>query len=476
MMSPIQRFTRDGASRYIWAAVCLAAIVGLAFATTAGRRALDEERAASKQRAVGYVRDVLDTRLDNAALARLVQDQSSVSLQALVDRSILTDKRVARVRIWWDDGTMLFSTGPNPPLRPGGKAGLNIDILKQASHGAITLSGWSDTGGAKDPERSYFRTYVPLTASDTAIAEIDQTDRGTLAPIRSEWFRYQMLAGTLVLLFLFMLALSLRDPIARINAGVPFPASSIPLGYSVIDDDRLNAVHEVYRLASERIARLQEKIAESEEDRRRLEGVIQRALSKVSSDSDAPAPSEAGASTPQASPSSVVQVPESEIVADAPVDDAWVAAASGALARASREKPLPVTSRKEKSAAKKQVDKTPTAAPQKNTKPAVAPPHVAKPRPAPAPARQEAAAAPSPPPAPAPISPKPEANDSAHAAALGTFIRFTEKDRRSREDTTDLDQGAVRAALARTAGRKKPDVERLQLHEESPGDQPTGTD
>jgi hypothetical protein len=73
----------------------------------------------------------------------------------------------------------------------------------------------------------------------------------------------------------------------------------------------------------------------------------------------------------------------------------------------------------------------------------------------------------------------PKVDDAtAHAAALETFIRLTESDRQP-HDTTTVDQGAVRAALARTAARKKPGGERLQLpdsHEESLGGPPSGSE
>ena len=82
-------------------------------------------------------------------------------------------------------------------------------------------------------------------------------------------------------------------------------------------------------------------------------------------------------------------------------------------------------------------------------------------------------------PTPAPSSPARQGGDAAaHAAALETFIRLTESDRQH-HDTTTVDQGAVRAALARTAARKKPGGERLQLpesHEESPGGPPADRD
>ena len=43
-MSPVERFTRDGASKYVWAVLALVALLGLAYAITAGGRAVDDER------------------------------------------------------------------------------------------------------------------------------------------------------------------------------------------------------------------------------------------------------------------------------------------------------------------------------------------------------------------------------------------------------------------------------------------------
>ena len=83
------------------------------------------------------------------------------------------------------------------------------------------------------------------------------------------------------------------------------------------------------------------------------------------------------------------------------------------------------------------------------------------------------AATPASPPT-APTAADPESADAeAHEAALEMFIRLTESDRQA-HDTTEVDQGAVRAALARTAARKKPGGERLQPHEGAPGESPGG--
>ena len=344
-MSLIERFTRDTASRYVWAALALAAAIGLAYSLSSGGRAIEEERAIAEDRAVGYVEEVLAPRLGSRELAAPISGQQKDSLEAVVRRSIIADERVSRVRIWSTEGTLLFSTDRSD--RAGSNEGLNDPLLREASReGAITRWDYSDGGGAEDPERSLVRTYAPL--GTTAVVEIDQTDESTVALVRSEWAGYQLIAGGLLAWFVIMIALSLRDPIERMNVGVPFAASSVPQGFALIDDDRLAAVHEVYRLASERVGRLQAKLDESEEARRRLEGDIQRVLSKAAS--TAPHPVAAAASAAPADVASepeVVQVPESDVVVTSPLGDEWAAAPAGPLARASRaQKPTPTTAPK----------------------------------------------------------------------------------------------------------------------------------
>jgi hypothetical protein len=491
-MSVIARFTRDSASKYVWAVMAGAAIGGLAFAITNGNDALDRERANAQGRAVQYVEEALDPRLESSDLDGPITGQPAASLEAAVERTILADDRLARVRIWSAGGPLLFSTDRADTL--GSDAGLNDELLREvAREGVLTRTGVSDTGGENDPERSLLRTYVPLRAS--AVAEIDQTDEGTLAAVRTEWMYYQLLAGAMLLLFLVLTGLSLRDPIEPINTGVPFASSSVPAGFSLIDDDRLHAVHEVYRLASERVGRLQQKLDESEEARRRLEGHIQQALSKAAGTSATAPPSRTQAPTPAPAPvappePAVVEVPESDVV-EAPSGGARTASPAGPLARASRDqKTPPATSRAPKPAAEKprRVRKPKPVKPEPvKPEPAKREPVTTEPEPA---AASDAIVVPEPTPEPerrvatmattsASSSAAPTAADreladaEAHEAALEMFIRLTESDRQP-HDTTEVDQGAVRAALARTAARKKPGGERLQPHEGSPGESPGG--
>jgi hypothetical protein len=250
-------------------------------------------------------------------------------------------------------------------------------------------------------------------------------------------------------LFLFMSALSLRDPIQQINVGVA-SAASIPAGFSLIDNDRLHSVREVYRLATERVKRLQEKLSESEDARRRLEGEIQRALALAESGGTRPAapaaPAAPASVAPSATEPTIVQVPESDVVAEEP-GDARVAASAGPLSASREQQPFPPTPPKETPAGEE---------PRRASKRRKAKPET----PAAASTRD---------------TPDSEIRDAkAHAAALETFVRLTEKDRQPQEA---VDQGAVRA-LSPAAARKKLLAERLKPppQGESTGDPRTGTD
>ncbi len=505
-MGLIDRFTRDEASKYVWGALTLVAMGALVFAIVHAGNVLDDRRAAAQGRAVGYVEDVIDPLLDDTGLAAPTADQQDPLETAVV--SILTDDRVSRVRLWSStDGSLLFSSDRSDD--EGSMAAFNDEVLQLAAReGTLTLSNLDETG-SNDPGRSLLRTYVSL--GEEFVVEIDQTDAGTMAGARAEWLRYELLAGVMVLALLVMTGLSLRDPIARINAGVPFAISSVPAGYSLIDNDRLHAVHEVYRLASERVGRLQQKLKESEAGRRRLEGEIQRTLSKA-----AATPTRTDASPPTSPPAagepSIVQVPESDVV-EPKVRDARAVALAGPLARASRDqRPPPGSARKKERA--KRAQKEPKDEPQRPAaaaqveqidrpaapRPAaLAPSTPAKEALAPAdPVRESPTPVEAPVKAPAPsTAPTSErrvaANAStvdtaepastpvdqdaedakAHEAALKTFLRLTESDR-EHAGTGDVDQGAVRAALAKTAARKKRGGDRLQGQQGPSGDSAGG--
>jgi hypothetical protein len=515
MVGPIERFTRDAVSKYVWSSLLLAAILGLVFAMLWGDRAVEAELRASETRAVTAVREQLAPRIQATDLTAPFTGAELASLREVADRSILNDPRMVRVRIWSAGGLSLFSTDRHDAL--GSNAAFNNEVLAEAASGeTLTRSNVTDIGGEDALGRSLLRTYTPIGRG--AVAEVDQTTAGTIAPIHTEWAWYQVLAGAVIVLFLVLTFFSLRDPVERINAGVHFAPSAIPAGYALIDNDRLHAVEEVYRLAHDRVARLERKLAESEAMRRRLEGDIQRALTQAATGSGAraastlptalpapaaaarhPAPQPAGstpgvarpaasaarsssgelgaaarrrarraaAEKPPPSTTDVVTVPESEVVGGAETprvtripravrDDAGKRSIPAAASVSSDQAPTTRRRRREESRST-----PPVAIPSgEGSEP---PGRSSRPR-----RRGEPGVG-------TVVAPRaqPDIDEAkAHEAALETFIRLTESDRRH-EDASQVDQGAIRAALARTAARKKPGGDRLQPHEDphegSPG-------
>jgi hypothetical protein len=511
-MSLVQRFTRDSASKYVWGALLLVGILGVVFAFTAGSDAVRDERLRAERRAVAAADEVLGPSLEGVDLATPVDGRDLTALRGAIADSIGTDARVARVAVWSAGGELLFSTDRTDNI--GSNEALNDELLQRAATGD-TLTRWnvSDVGGTDEVGRSLLRTYTPLRSG--VVAEIDHAEDGTVGPVAAAWWRYRIVAAAAAAFFLLMTILALRDPLARINTGVRFSTAAIPDGYELIDEERLHAVEEVYRLAHDRVAKLEARLSESEQDRRRLEGVLQRALTSASTGAPTPAPPEP------------LERPIAPAEPTAPSPAVATATPSHLIQRASQ--PVAVPSEVPDAEPKRRRSRKPAPAPAEE-RPAAS---VDVPPPVPAPAEM--------PPAPAPVivpeiaeveeieeveevadvadvpevAPvaevaeiaevvtvpdsdivRPEkprrqrlrrrtepvaaiatdpdvdtdaADAAAHEAALETFIRLTERDRQPHE-AAEVDQGAVRAALARTAARKKPGSAKLQPHEVPAGE------
>jgi hypothetical protein len=473
-MGAFERFTRDRVSKFVWGALLLLAVAALVFTLLHRGDAIDQARDEAQQRAVAAVQDVVAPHLDRTDAEAPIQEPAASALRDAIAGSALAEPPVVRLRVWAPSGNLLFSTDREERL--DSNAALTNDVVARAAAGT-TITRWdlTDVGGVDERGRSLVRTYTPV--GTRSVVEVDQTHEGTVGPAESTWLRYQILAGAFVLLFVIMTIASFRDPIERINTGVTFGPSSVPAGYSLIDDERLNAVEEVYRLAHDRVARLQERLEESEASRRDLEGEIQRMRTGIATGArtimtTATTPSPAA---PRPAPRPVV-VPEAQPPAQRPPADRPPAPVQRPAAPV--EPPAPV--------------RRPAAPVEPPAVVSVPESEVVEP----------AASQPDPEPVgldPAPIREKPKRalrrrlaeagaagttasaapatvdidDAKAHEAALETFIRLTESDRQHVQPD-EIDQGAVRAALARTAARKKPGGTKLQPHEEPSGERPGG--
>ena len=349
-MGLIDRFTRDAASKYVWAVLALVAAGGLVFAITNGARALDDERANAQARAVLYVEEALGSPdRGRGPRSRRSRDQQAASLDAAVQRTILADDRLSRVRIWSADGRLLFSTDGADTL--GSNAGLNDELLQRGV--ARRCAHPLERLGHRRRERPGAQPPADVRADRGIGGRRDRPDRRGHPGGGAD--RVAVLPAP-----------RRRDaaPVPRHDRTVaPRPDRADQRRRSLrrlVDprgllSDRQRSAPRGPRGLSARVGARRadaEKLEESEEARRRLEGDIQRVLSKAAtaprSDTTPPIPPPAPAPEPP-----VVRVPESDVVAK-PLGDAWTASPAGPLARASRDqKPPPATARMAKPAAEK---------------------------------------------------------------------------------------------------------------------------
>jgi hypothetical protein len=528
-MGLIDRFTRDAVSKYVWGGLLALALLALALTIWAGGGAVREAARAAERRGVA-IADRVERELTGEPVAPVAD------VEGLTD-AVLRHPAVSRVRVWEPDSAKLRFTTDARERRRDLNSGfsLNDEFLAAATGEVITITDFSDTFGdpADDPAHTLLRTYVPVEGpAGRFVVEVDHLDELTTGPVRSEWFRYRLLAAAAFLAMLVMTGLSLREPVDEINAGVvvvPASASaSAPAGRSLVEAERLAEAEKVYRLANDRIERLKRELQRSEEVGRRLEGELQRRSAKAGVAPTAPALDRPRARRRKerapAPPERVVEVPESGAAAPA----APALPPSGEPGRKPKPRRAPPrrnavglegtestpteapsagrptggrTPRRAAAAERTAVSGTrggipgrwrpptggasegaaPTAPPSGGrravgSRPAPTPSSAPAPAPAPttAPAPESGQATSSAEPTRSPRPERPERPEREPREAAGDpVIRLPETDAVPEDAVQeDEDQAAVRAALARTAARKK--LQSARLHRDDGPDEPLG--
>jgi hypothetical protein len=243
-------------------------------------RAIDERRDDAAVRAWSLATGTIAPALDGAALAPIGGEASS-TLGAEVSEHVLGDPWTDTVRIWDADSRLLWSSQPNDPV--GSAGGLNDDDLTRALADitrADQVVNDRDLDGR--PADTTFSAYAPFTlGGDIAVAQLEVDEATLLGDVRGDWLGYRIVFG-LAAIVTFALAIgSMREPIARIGAGVPFYRTSLPRGTDVIELDRKIELERAGANARERVAHMEARLRESEELRLRAEGDLQRALSQL---------------------------------------------------------------------------------------------------------------------------------------------------------------------------------------------------
>jgi hypothetical protein len=306
------RFTRDEISSWVWWPATMVLVVLLVLTFPGENRAIDGRRDDAAARAWSLATDTIAPALADVAAAP-IQGEAAADLSGLVRDRALGDPWADVVRIWADDSTLLWSSDPADPIGTAG--GLNDDDIIRANADvtrALQVVSERDLdGGPTDPT---FSAYAPFSlGGEIATVQVEVADATLLGDVRGDWLGYRIVLGLAAAFTLAFGIGSMREPVARIGAGVPFYRASVPRDMDVIEVDRKVELERAGAHARERVAHMDARLRESEELRLKAEGDLQRALSQLATK---PRPARSVIPRPEPADDAVVVVPPAESPAE----------------------------------------------------------------------------------------------------------------------------------------------------------------
>jgi hypothetical protein len=237
-------------------------------------RAIRERRADATSRAWSLATETLAPALA-AHDAGSIGSEAADELSSLAAERLLAASWTEVVRIWAADGTLLWSSDTRD--RVGSAAGLNDGMIaRTVEEPTVARQVVAERALDGTPTVPTFSAYAPFPlGSRVAAAEFQVADDTLTGDVRDRWLGYRIVIGVAGLLTLAFALGSLREPVARIGAAVPFGRSSLPRGMEVIETERKLDLERAGTNARERVLHMDARLRESEELRLRVESDLQ---------------------------------------------------------------------------------------------------------------------------------------------------------------------------------------------------------
>jgi hypothetical protein len=307
----LDRFSRDEVSAKIWWPLALLGVIALALSFPIANRAADRTRADAAVEAL---------RVSDATLQPLTSAGASTAEISQAARAIVAaEPTLSAVRVW--DASHELMASSDPADRVGSAEALNDADIDRALVAGSTWVVADAAGGSSEPMYSAY-TAIRGDGGDV-VTQFEAADATLLADVHHDWMWFRIVVGAATLLLLALALLSMREPVARIGAGVPFSPENVPPWLRVMDVDREVALEQAGERARDRLANLQAKLDESERQRLRAEGELQQALTALGTKSPPPATLIVPDATPTTSP---VASASPQSLRGAPTPDAAAAA------------------------------------------------------------------------------------------------------------------------------------------------------
>jgi hypothetical protein len=265
----LDRFSKDEVSAKIWWPLTLLGVIALALSFPIANRAADRARADAAADAVAVSTTTLEPLTSAGASAAQISDAA---------RSIVAAQpTLSAVRVWDTSHRLVAFSDPDDQL--GSAEALNDADIDRAVAIGSTWTVADEAGGSSEP---MYSAYTAIRGDgEDVVTQFEAADATLLADVHRDWMGFRIVVGVGTL-FLFVLALlSMREPAARIGAGVPFYPQNVPPWLRVMDVDREVALEQAGERARDRLAKLQAKLVESERLRLQAEGELQQALTTL---------------------------------------------------------------------------------------------------------------------------------------------------------------------------------------------------
>jgi hypothetical protein len=208
-----------------------AALFGVGFLQ---QRALDQKIADQGAKAATAARQVVAPVTKDVSLTKPLPSATATRLERDLKKGPLAGDALLRVRIFAQDGTLLFSTDPDD--RPNDSRVGDASAIRAAAVGAVTSSVGTDrvaTPGGKATSVELLRTYVELPSgkgNPPAVVGVDQRYQPIEVAAQQPWHTIRLgLEGAAALLAVIgLVLLGRRASVKRAQAKARTPASPKP--------------------------------------------------------------------------------------------------------------------------------------------------------------------------------------------------------------------------------------------------------
>jgi len=214
-MSEILRKSRVG--RFVWIGLAVLSLLLFMVARQQEQVSLTKQVDEAQRRALLYANTVLYDALRAPTFSRPLTGAAYRDLYTDIQDQMFTDTRVARVRLWATDGTLLFSTNerdkigePRVERDPSIAAAAGGEVSSRLTTAPLTKATTGDPG----TQTELFQTFVPLRVPGRiavlGAVQIDQFYDSLRTAAAGPWKTAQAIFLALMALFAALAMLSFR--------------------------------------------------------------------------------------------------------------------------------------------------------------------------------------------------------------------------------------------------------------------------